>query len=204
MGLIPDLKDGGVLRFSSLKDFWIKSNRVKSLFYAYCATMRNSIRSCPRNNFKELKMPKVLVAGEKAFFIHAFTVDELRKLEISQTRNDSIYALGRVLDDADLTAEKLESVKPAVMMLLKQSETYKKAHHNPDMDGFILLVFRAKNVNAQKNYIATWCGQSDPQMLAQNPSALIEKIVQGFHHLFNPKDYHKKSTIHQLLKKSAS
>lgn len=149
-------------------------------------------------------MPKVLVAGEKAFFIHAFTLDELNKIEITQTRNNSTCALGQTLDDTELTAEKMESVKPAVMMLLKQSETYKKAHHNPDMDGFILLVFRGKTINAKKNYIATWCGQSDSQMLTQNPSALIGKIVQGFHQLFNPKDYHKKSNIHELLKKDIS
>jgi len=147
-------------------------------------------------------MPKVLVAGEKAFFIHSFSTDELNKVDISQTRNDSTSALGQALDNSDLTAEKLESVKPAVMMLLKQSATYKKSHHDPDMDGFILLVFRGKTVNAQKNYIATWCGQSDPEMLTQNPGALIGKIVQGFHHLFNPKDYHKKSTLHKLLNNS--
>jgi len=149
-------------------------------------------------------MPKVLVAGEKAFFIHSFTRDELNQIKITRTRNDSVYAIGSTLDDAAMTPEKLEAIKPEVIMMLKQSETWKKSHHNPDMDGFILLVFRGKTVNAKKNYIATWCGQSDPQMLAQNPSALIEKIVQGFHHLFKPKDYHKKSTIHNLLKKSVT
>ena len=149
-------------------------------------------------------MPKVLVAGEKAFFVHSFTMDELNQLDITQTRNDSTYALGQTLDDTELTAEKLESVKPAVMMLLKQSDTYKKAHHNPDMDGFTLMVFRGKTVNAKKTYIATWCGQSKAEMLTQNPEALIAQIIQGFHQLFNPKDYHKKSNIHNLLKKNAS
>ena len=131
-------------------------------------------------------------------------MDELNQLDITQTRNDSTYSLGQTLDDTELTAEKLESVKPAVMMLLKQSDTYKKAHHNPDMDGFTLMVFRGKTVNAKKTYIATWCGQSKAEMLTQNPEALIAQIIQGFHQLFNPKDYHKKSNIHNLLKKNAS
>lgn len=144
-------------------------------------------------------MPKVLVAGEKAYFIHAFSMDELNNIEITQTRNDSTCNLGLALDEAEPTAEKLESVKPAVMMLLKQSATYKKAHHNPDMDGYMLMVFRGKNMQAKKNYIATWCGQSKAEMLTQNPQALIATMVQGGNNLFNPKDYHKKSTIHNLF-----
>ncbi len=144
-------------------------------------------------------MPKVLVAGEKAYFIHAFSIDELNNIEITQTRNDSTSSLGLALDDAEPSAEKLESVKPAVMMLLKQSATYKKAHHNPDMDGYTLMVFRGKNMQAKKTYLATWCGQSRAEMLTQNPQALISTIVQGGGNLFNPKDYHKNSTIHHLL-----
>lgn len=146
-------------------------------------------------------MPKVLVAGEKAFFIHSFTNDELNSIEINRTRNDSTYTIGATLDDTNMTSEKLESIKPDVMMMLKQSETYKKSSQNPEMDGFSLLVFRGKNLNAKKNYIATWCGQSKAEMLAQNPKALIKQLVQGFHQLFNPKDYHKKSLIHSLLMK---
>jgi len=143
-------------------------------------------------------MPKVLVAGEKAFFIHSFTNEELDQLEISRTRNDSTYQIGSVLDDDNMTPEKLESIQQDVMMMLKQSDTWKKSHEHPDMDGFSLLVFRGKNHHAKKNYIATWCGQSKADMLSQNPGGLIKQLVQGFHQLFKLKDYHKKSMIHSL------
>ncbi|MCU7834257.1 MAG: hypothetical protein KZQ83_03305 [gamma proteobacterium symbiont of Taylorina sp.] len=143
-------------------------------------------------------MPKVLVAGEKAFVIHSFSNDELNALEISRTRNDSVAAVGSALD-GDMTPEGLEAIQPDVMMLLKQSETWKKSHRSPDMDGFTLLVFRGKNNNAQKNYIANWCGQSSAEMLSQNPGALIKQLVQGFHQLFKLKNYHKKSIVHSLM-----
>lgn len=145
-------------------------------------------------------MPKVLVAGEKAFFIHSFSNEELNQLEISRTRNDSTYAIGSVLDDENMTPDTLESIQPDVMMMLKQSETWKKSHQNPELDGYSLLVFRGRNQDAKKTYIATWCGQSKAEMLAQNPAGLIKQLVQGFHQLFNPKDYHKKSGIHSLMK----
>jgi hypothetical protein len=152
-------------------------------------------------------MPKVLVAGEKVFFIHSFTNDELNQLEISRTRNDSTYAIGSVLDDKDVTEDKMEAIKVDVMMMLKQSETWKNATRQSlksgsDEEGFSLLVFRGKNINAKKNYIATWCGQSKAEMLSQNPNALIRQMVQGFHQLFNSKDYHKKSQLHALLAKA--
>jgi len=144
-------------------------------------------------------MPKVLVAGEKAFFIHSCSDEEINALEISRTRNDSVAAIGSALD-SNLTPDALEAIQPDVMMLLKQSTTWKKSHENADLDGFSLLIFRGKNNNAQKNYIATWCGQSKAEMLSQNPGGLIKQLVQGFHQLFNLKDYHKKSVIHDLMK----
>ena len=144
-------------------------------------------------------MPKVLVAGEKAFFIHSFENDELNAMKITRTRNDSTYAIGHALDDKDMTEETLEAVRPDVIMLLKQSETWKKAHHNEELDGYSLLVFRGKTHNGRKSYIARWCGQSKAEMLTQNPSALIGQLVNGFKQLFNPKDYHKKSVLHTLL-----
>lgn len=144
-------------------------------------------------------MPKVLVAGEKAFFIHSFSNEELNELKISRTRNDSVAAIGSALNNK-ITPEILEAIKPDVIMLLKQSATWKKSHDNPDNDGFSLLIFRGKNHNAQKSYIATWCGQSKAEMLSQNPEALIKQLIQGFRKLFNVKDYHKKSMIHSLMK----
>ena len=144
-------------------------------------------------------MPKVLVAGEKAFFIHSFENDELNSMEITRTRNDSAYAIGHALDDKDMTTETLEAIRPDVIMMLKQSETWKKAHHNKDMDGFSLLVFRGKTQNGRKSYIGRWCGQSNADMLSQNPQALIGQLVKGFKQLFNPRDYHKKSVLHTLL-----
>jgi hypothetical protein len=146
-------------------------------------------------------MPKVLVAGEKAFFIHSFSDKELADMEISHTRNHSTIAIGVALDDINMTPDSLASVRPDVMMLLKQSETWKKSDENPGMDGFSLLVFRGKNINAHKSYIATWCGQSKAEMLAKDPGALIGQLVKGFHQLFNAKEYHKKSIIHGLLPK---
>lgn len=143
-------------------------------------------------------MPKVLVAGESSFIIHSFSDKELNQIKISRTRNDSISAIGAALD-GKVTPEGLESIKPDIMMVLKQSETWKESRHNPEMDGFSLLIFRAKNQNARKSYIATWCGQSNAEMLSQNPKALIQQLVQGFHQLFRLKDYHKKSVIHNLM-----
>lgn len=145
-------------------------------------------------------MPKVLVAGEKTFFIHSFSKDELDRLEISRTRNDSTYAIGAALDEANASSETLDAIKPDIMMLLKQSDTWKKAQHNPEMDGFSLLVFRGKNQNARKNYIATWCGQSPSEMLLHSPETLIQQFV-ATPQLFNPKDFHSKSIYHTLKPK---
>lgn len=147
-------------------------------------------------------MPKILVAGENSFLIYSFTHEELEKTKISHTRNASVLAIGSALDNysSDSDRKELDIIKPDLIMLLKQSETWKKAHHNKDMDGFSLLVFRAKNQNAKKSYIATWCGQSQSEMLSQNPEALIKQLVTGFSQLFNAKDYHKKSIIHHLMK----
>lgn len=142
-------------------------------------------------------MPKVLVAGENSFLIHSFSDAELNRVKISRTRNDSVLAIGSALDGT-VTNAGLEAIKPDIMMLLKQSDTWKKSHHNTDLDGFSLLVFRARNQNARKSYIATWCGQSKAEMLSQNPEALIQQFVQGFPQLFNVKDYHKKSAFHKL------
>ncbi|GEM_PF-2461906 len=143
-------------------------------------------------------MPKVLVAGESSFLIHSFNDEELQQLEINRSRNASVMTIGAALD-GQVTEQKLEMIKADIMMLLKQSDTWKKAHHNKDMDGFALLVFRAKNHDGKKSYIATWCGQSKAEMLGQNPGALIKQYVQGFPQLFNAKDYHKKSTFWQLM-----
>ena len=145
-------------------------------------------------------MPKVLVAGEKAFFVHSFTDQALNELEINHTRTNSVYAIGAALDANEVTEESLNFIRDDVMMLLKQSDTWKKSHHNKEMDGFSLLVYRGKTINAKKSYIATWCGQSKADMLTANPEALIGQLVQGFYQLFKPKDYHKKSMIHNLLK----
>jgi hypothetical protein len=145
-------------------------------------------------------MPKVLVAGEKAFFIHSFTDDELNRLEIFRTRNDSSYRIGAVLDDDNMTSDKLESIRSDVMMLLKQSQTWKKSDQHPELDGFSLLVYRGRNKNSHKAYIATWCGQSKAAMLSKNPEMLIKQFIQGFKGLFVLKDYHKKSVLRKLIK----
>ncbi len=146
-------------------------------------------------------MPKVLVAGENSFLIHSFSNKELEHTKVLRTRNASIMAIGSALDKAtDNSNSALDTIKSDIIMLLKQSDTWKKYHHNPDMDGFSLLVFRAKNHNAKRSYIATWCGQSKSDMLSQDPQALIQQLVKNFLQLFNAKEYHKKSIFHQLVK----
>jgi len=145
-------------------------------------------------------MPKVLVVGEKAYFIHSFEEAELNALEITHTRNHSTYTIGHTLDDPDMSEESLNAIRSDVMMMLKQSGTWKKAHHNKEMDGFSLLIFRGKNHNAKKSYIANWCGQSKAEMLTQDPPALIQQLVYGFKDFLDIKQYHKKSHIHDFFK----
>ena len=141
----------------------------------------------------------MLVAGENSFLIHSFSKEELEQTKISRTKNTSVMAIGSALNKIS-DNKALDAIKPDIIMLLKQSSTWKKSHQNPDMDGFSLLVFRAKNQNAKRSYIATWCGQSKSEMLSQNSQALIQQLVKNFLQLFNVKDYHKKSIFHQLIK----
>jgi hypothetical protein len=145
-------------------------------------------------------MPKVLVAGEKALVVHSFSEDELNKIEISETRNDSVVKIGKAFDQANLTEEMLNSVKPSIIMLLKQSNSFKLMIENSnDLQAYVLAVFKGKTINGRKNYIANWIGKMSEDALTQNPQALVPEMLKGFQSYLNLSDFHKKSTIHQLI-----
>jgi hypothetical protein len=145
-------------------------------------------------------MPKVLIAGEKAFAVHSFSEDELNKIEISETRNDSVVKIGKAFDQTDITEEKLSSVKPSIMMLLKQSDSYTLSVENSkDFHGYALAVFKGKSVNSKKNYIANWIGKMSEEAVTENPQALIPEMLKGFKAYLTLSDFHKKSAIHGLI-----
>jgi len=142
-------------------------------------------------------MPKVLVAGEKRFFVHTFSDEELEQIEINETRNDSVFKIGRTLDSDDISEKDLEPLKPSVIMLLKQSQTLKL---NVEGKGYVVSVFRGKAINGKKNYIMNWLGKMPEAAVSQDPISLIPELVKGFQGQLQIKEYHKKSVIHQFLK----
>jgi hypothetical protein len=145
-------------------------------------------------------MPKVLIAGEKAFAVHSFTDDELNKIKITETRNDSVAKIGKVFDQP-LTEELLNTVKASIMMFLKQSDSFKlKTEEEVELNGYVLAVFKGKTINGRKNYIASWLGKMPVEGVTQNPEALIQQLVKGFQKYLKISDYHKKSVIHGMLK----
>jgi len=145
-------------------------------------------------------MPKVLVAGEKAFVVHSFSESELNKVEINETRNDSVVKIGKAFDQVSITEEILNAVKPSIIMLLKQSDSYKlKVENSDELQGYVLAVFKGKSANGRKNYIASWLGIMSEEAITQNPQALIPEMLKGFKSYLNLSDYHKKSAIHGII-----
>lgn len=145
-------------------------------------------------------MPKVLIVGEKAFAVHSFTEDELNKIEISETRNDSVVKIGKAFDQSGVTEEILDSIKASVVMLLKQSDSYKLIIEDAkDFQGYVLAIFKGKTRNGRKNYIANWLGKMPEEAISQNPQALIPELLKGFKRYLTLSDFHKKSTIHELI-----
>jgi len=142
-------------------------------------------------------MPKVLVAGEKRFFVHTFSDEELESIEINETRNDSVFKIGRVLDADDINEKDMETLKPSVIMLLKQSNTL---NLKVDGKGFVVSFFRGKAINGKKNYIMNWLGKMSEEAVSHDPINLIPELVRGFQQHIQIKDYHKKSVIHQFVK----
>ncbi|MFK5893616.1 MAG: hypothetical protein QM504_10380 [Pseudomonadota bacterium] len=145
-------------------------------------------------------MPKVLIAGEKAFAVHSFTEEELNKIEISETRNDSVVKIGKAFDQISVAEATLNSIKASVMMFLKQSDTYKlKTDDGEAHQGYVLAVFKGKTINGKRNYIASWVGKMPEDAVSQNPQALISELLKGFKGYLNMNDYHKKSSIFGLI-----
>jgi len=145
-------------------------------------------------------MPKVLIAGEKAFAVHSFTEEELKNIEINEKPNVSVVKIGKAFDQEGITEESLNSVKPSVIMLLKQSKSIKFKHDDAkDFQGYALAVFKGKTINGKKNYIANWLGKMPEEAVTQNPQALIPQMVKGFKDYLKISDFHKKSVIHGLL-----
>jgi len=145
-------------------------------------------------------MPKVLIAGEKAFAVHSFTEEEIEKIDISETRNDSVIKIGKAFDQEGISVESLNSVKPSVIMFLKQSKSYKFRYKDAkDFQGYALAVFKGKTINGKKNYIANWIGKMPEEAVNQNPQALIPEMLKGFKGYLKISDYHKKSAIHGLI-----
>jgi hypothetical protein len=145
-------------------------------------------------------MPKVLIAGEKAFAIHSFTEEELNKVEINETRNDSVVKIGKAFDQSNVTEETLDSTKASVMMFLKQSDSYKlKTEDGENFQGYVLGVFKGKTVNGKRNYIASWLGKMPEESINKDPQAMIPTLLKGFKSYLTINDYHKKSTIHDLI-----
>jgi len=142
-------------------------------------------------------MPKVLVAGEKTYFVHTFSDDDLTSIEIDETRNDSIFKIGKVLDSDEITEKDLEPLKPSVIMLLKQSNTL---NMDVDANGYVVSIFRGKAINGKKNYIMNWLGKISEDGITHDPTSLIPELIRGFRQHIQIKDYHKKSMIHQFLK----
>jgi len=142
-------------------------------------------------------MPKVLVAGEKTYFVHTFNDDDLTSIEIDETRNDSIFKIGKVLDSDEITEKDLEPLKPSVIMLLKQSNTL---NMDVDANGYVVSIFRGKAINGKKNYIMNWLGKISEEGITHDPASLIPELIKGFRQHIQIKDYHKKSMIHQFLK----
>ncbi|MFK5985420.1 MAG: hypothetical protein QM479_08330 [Pseudomonadota bacterium] len=146
-------------------------------------------------------MPKVLIAGEKAFAVHSFTKDELNAVKISETRNDSVVKIGKVFDQVEVTMPAIDSIKSSVIMLLKQSKSYGLiAEDGEDFQGYVLGVFKGKTLNGKRNYIASWLGKMPEEAVSQNPQALLPQMLKGFQAYLTMKDYHKKSVIHDLIK----
>jgi len=145
-------------------------------------------------------MPKVLIAGEKSFAVHSFTEDELNKIEISETRNDSVVKIGKAFDQNNVSEEIINSVKQSILMLLKQSDSYKLSVENSkDFHGYALAVFKGKSINGKRNYIANWIGKMPEEAVTKNPQALIPEMLKGFKDYLKISDYHKKSVIHGLI-----
>ena len=142
-------------------------------------------------------MPKVLVAGEKTYFVHTFSDDDLNNIEINETRNDSVFNIGKVLDSDEITEKDLNPIKPSVIMLLKQSNTL---NLDVEANGYVVSIFRGKAINGKKNYIMNWLGKISEEGLTHDPANLIPELVRGFQKNIQINEYHKKSVIHQLLK----
>ncbi len=145
-------------------------------------------------------MPKVLIAGEKSFAVHSFSEEELNQQEITETRNVSVAKIGKVFDQSGVSEEQLDTIKASIIMLLKQSTTYRlETDSDEPADGYILTVFRLKNQDGRKVYIATWLGRMDEKALTTNPQHLIQQLVKNFSKNFNLSEFHKKSIIHSLV-----
>ena len=145
-------------------------------------------------------MPKVLIIGEKAFAVHSFTEEDINKIEISETRNNSVIKIGKVFDQ-DLSEDSLSSIKSSVIMFLKQSDTYKlNIEEASEFSGYALAIFKGKTLNGRRNYIANWLGKMSEEAITQNPQALIPELLKGFKGYLKMSDYHKKSAIHGLVK----
>jgi len=146
-------------------------------------------------------MPKVLIAGEKAFAVHSFTDKEFDTVEINETRNDSVIKIGLAFDQPELNESTLNAIKGSVMMLLKQSQTYKlKTESKEILNGYVLAVFKGKNLNGKKNYISAWVAKMPEDAVSKNPEAMIPELLKGFKDHLTMKDYHKKSVVHELVK----
>lgn len=144
-------------------------------------------------------MPKVLVAGEKRFFLHTFSDDDLNQIEIDETRNDSVFKIGKALDNDEVTEQELTVLKPSVIMLLKQSNTLNMKVQGP-ANGYAVSFFRGKAINGKKNYVMTWLGKMSEEAVSQDPIHLIPQLVKTFSGNLPTKNFHKKSIVHDFLK----
>ena len=109
--------------------------------------------------------------------------------------------IGKAFDQEGITEETLNSVKPSVIMLLKQSDSYNlKVEEAGGYKGYALAVFKGKTINGRKNYIANWIGKMPEEGVTQNPQALIPEMLKGFKSYLKLADFHKKSAIHGLIK----
>lgn len=156
-------------------------------------------------------MPKILVAGEKRFAVHSFSDEDIENQAITETRAMSVVKIGKVFDLPQASEDQLNTIRDSLLMLLKQSATYKRdtdeqnnSQNNSKAskpNGFVVTVFRGKNKDGKKSYIATWLGRMAEEGLTQNPEVLVQQLVNVFNKNYSLKEYHKNSVIHQLMGK---